>query len=112
MKIGKRTSSSITVSTGFPQDYVLSPLLFTLLTHDCTARFSSNHIIKFVDDPTVVSLIINNNDTLYRKEVEQLTRWCGKNNLSLNVEETKEMIPDFRRSSSEHPPVTINGIAV
>lgn len=55
-----------------------------------TASFSSNHIIKFADDPTVVSLIINNDDMLYRKEVEQLTKWCGKNNLSLNVEEVEE----------------------
>ncbi|KAF7641225.1 hypothetical protein LDENG_00288370, partial [Lucifuga dentata] len=94
------------------QGCVLSPLLFTLLTHDCTARFSSNHIIKFADDTTVVSLINNDNDTLYREEVKQLTRWCNNNNLSLNVEKTKEMVLDFRRGSSEHPPLTINGTAV
>ncbi len=56
------------------------------LTHDCTAKFSSNHIIKFADDTSVVGLISNNDETHYREEVAQLAEWCGANNLSLNVE--------------------------
>ncbi|KAL0174356.1 hypothetical protein M9458_030324, partial [Cirrhinus mrigala] len=48
------TSSTTTLSAGAPQGFVLRPLLFTLLTHDCTAKFSSNHIIKFAEDTTVV----------------------------------------------------------
>ncbi|KAL0154729.1 hypothetical protein M9458_048992, partial [Cirrhinus mrigala] len=43
------TTSITTLSTGAPQGCVL----FTLLTHDCTGKFSSNHIIKFADDTTV-----------------------------------------------------------
>ncbi len=54
VRVGHNTSSTTTLSTGAPQGRVLSPLLFTLLTHDCTAKFSSNHIIKFADDTTVV----------------------------------------------------------
>ncbi|KAI2646751.1 Protein adenylyltransferase SelO [Labeo rohita] len=50
----------------------LCPLLFTLLTHDCTAKFSSNNIVKFADDTTVVGLISNNDETPYREEVAQL----------------------------------------
>nr|XP_055074620.1 uncharacterized protein LOC129454148 [Misgurnus anguillicaudatus] len=46
VRIGSRTSGSITLSTGAPQGCVLSPLLFTLLTHDCTAKFDTNLIIK------------------------------------------------------------------
>ncbi len=60
VRVGHNTSSTTTLSTGAPQGCVLSPLLFTLLTHDCTAKFSSNHIIKFADDTTVVGLISNN----------------------------------------------------
>ncbi len=52
VRVGHNTSSTTTLSTGAPQGCVLSPLLFTLLTHDCTAKFSSNHIIKFADDTT------------------------------------------------------------
>ncbi len=113
VRVGHNTSSTTTLSTGAPQGCVLSPLLFTLLTHDCTAKFSSNHIIKFADDTTVVGLISNNDETHYREEVAQLTEWCGANNLSLNVEKTKEVVLDFRRRNSiDHPPLTIDSSTV
>ncbi len=113
VRVGHKTSSTTTLSTGAPQGCVLSPLLFTLLTHDCTAKFSSNHIIKFADDTTVVGLISNNYETHYREEVAQLAEWCGANNLSLNVEKTKEVVVDFRRRNSiDHPPLTIDSSTV
>ncbi len=112
VRVGHNTSSTTTLSTGAPQGCVLSPLLFTLLTHDCTAKFSSNHI-KFADDTTVVGLISNNYETHYREEVAQLAEWCGANNLSLNVEKTKEVVLDFRRRNSiDHPPLTIDSSTV
>ncbi len=113
VRVGHNTSSTTTLSTGAPQGCVLSPLLFTLLTHDCTAKFISNHIIKFADDTTVVGLISNNDETHYREEVAQLAEWCGANNLSLNVEKTKEVVLDFRRrNSTDHPPLTIDSSSV
>ncbi len=104
VRVGHNTSSTTTLSTGAPQGCVLSPVLFMLLTHDCTAKFSSNHIIKFADDTSVVGLISNNDETHYREEVAQLAEWCGANNLSLNVEKTKEVVMDFKRNSIDHPP--------
>ncbi len=90
---------------------MLSLLLFTLLTHDYTAKFSSNHI-KFADDTSVVGLISNNAETHYRDEVTQLAEWCGANDLSLNVGKTKEVVMDFRRNSVDHPPLTIDSSTV
>ncbi len=112
VRVGHNTSSTTKLSTGAPQGCVLSPLLFTLLTHDCTAKFSSNHIIKFANDTSVVGLISNNDETHYRKEVAQLAEWCGANNLSLNVGKTKEVVMDFRRNSVDHPTLTINSSTV
>ncbi len=112
VRVGRNTSSTTTLSTGGPRGCVLSPLLFTLLTHDCTAKFSSNHIIKFADDTTVVGLISNNEEMYYREEVAQLVEWCGTNNLSLNVGKTKEVVMDFRRNSVDHPPLTIDSSTV
>ncbi|KAI2668505.1 hypothetical protein H4Q32_005238 [Labeo rohita] len=100
VRVSRNTSSTTTLSTGAPQCCVLSPLLFTLLTHDCTAKFSSNHIIKFADDTTVVGLISNNDETQYREEVAQLAKWCRANNLSLNVEETLLTTPPLTIDSS------------
>ncbi|KAK3554292.1 hypothetical protein QTP70_020159 [Hemibagrus guttatus] len=88
VRIGNSTSSATTLNTGAPQGCVLSPLLFTLLTHDCAAMHSSNHIIKFADDTTVVGLNSKNDESAYREEVKRLTAWCKDNNLSLNVEKT------------------------
>ena len=91
---------------------MLSPLLYSLFTHDCVAMHPSNSIIKFADDTTVVGLITNNDETAYREEVRALRVWCQENNLSLNVNKTKEMIVAFRKQQREHPPTHIEGSAV
>jgi hypothetical protein len=67
---------------------VPSPLLYSLYTHDCTARHDSNTIIKFANDTTVVGMITDNDETAYR-EVRELIVWCKDNNLSLNMIKTK-----------------------
>ncbi|KAL0202538.1 hypothetical protein M9458_000556, partial [Cirrhinus mrigala] len=82
VRVGRNTSSTTTLSTGAPQGCVLSPLLFTLLTHDCNAKFSSNYIIKFADDTTV---------------------WL--NGVALTT------CPSMR-NSVDHPPLTIDSSAV
>ena len=38
--------------------------------------------------------------------------WCQDNNLSLNVIKTKEMIVDYRKKRTAHPPILIDGAAV
>ncbi|KAK1800211.1 hypothetical protein P4O66_000259 [Electrophorus voltai] len=73
---------------------------------------SSNHIIKFTDDMTVVGLINKDNESAYREEVQELVSWCEVNNLYLNVDKTKEMIVDFRRARRDHSPLAINGSSV
>ncbi|KAK3525744.1 hypothetical protein QTP70_007392 [Hemibagrus guttatus] len=89
VQIRNSTSSATTLNTGAPQ--------------------GSNHIIKFADDTTMVDLISKNDESAYREEVQRLTAWCKDNNLSLNVEKTKEMVVDFRRAQSDHSPLNING---
>ena len=61
------------------------------------ATHASNSIIKFADDTTVVDPITNNDETAYREEVRALEVLCQENNLSLNVNKTKELIVDFRK---------------
>ena len=70
VKVGKNTSATLILNTGDRQGCMLSPLLYFLLTHDCMARHDSNTVIKFADDTTVVGLITDHNETLYRGEVK------------------------------------------
>ncbi|KAJ8342792.1 hypothetical protein SKAU_G00327200 [Synaphobranchus kaupii] len=78
VKMGNKISSPLILNTGAPQGCVLSPLLYSLYTHDCVATHSSNVIIKFADDMTVVGLTTNNDESAYREEVlapKNFTRW-------------------------------------
>ncbi len=97
VKVGQFTSNSITLNVGAPQVCVLSPLLYSLYTHDCVSSHSSTSIAKFSDDTVVLGLISNHDETAYLDEVERLTSWCQDNGLSLNVSKTKELIVDFRK---------------
>ncbi|KAI3375899.1 hypothetical protein L3Q82_004163 [Scortum barcoo] len=53
---------------------MLSPALFTLFTSDCSAINSTDTIVKFTDDTTVVGLISDNDETHYREEIQHLTQ--------------------------------------
>ncbi len=108
VRMGNNTSSPLTLNTSAPRGCVLSPLLYSLYTHDCADTNSSNVIVKFADDTTVIGLITDNDETAYRAEVSTLTKWCQENHLSLNIDKTKELVVDFRRQSREHTPITID----
>src|SRR4029434_1268896 len=81
VRIGDRTPSTVITNTGTPQGCVLSPLLFSLFTHDCAATHSSNLIVKFADDTTIVDLITGNDESAYREEVDTLTTLCQINKI-------------------------------
>ena len=57
VRVGNNISTPLIHNTGAPQGCVLSPLLYSLFTHDCVVIDASNSIIKFAHDTTVVGLI-------------------------------------------------------
>ncbi len=103
VRLGKFSSSTRTTSTGAPHGCVLSPLLFSLYTNDCTSKDPSVKLLKFADDTTLISLIQDGDESAYRQEVKELAVWCSLNNLELNTLKTVEMIVDFRRNPPALP---------
>ena len=112
VRVANNTSATLILNTGAPQRCVISPLLYSLFTHDCVAKHDSNSIIKFADDTMVVGLITDNNETAYREEVRDLAVWCQDNNLSFHVSKTKELIVENRKRGVEQVPINIGGAIV
>ncbi len=96
--LGKFSPSTHTISTGAPQGCILSLLLFSLYTNDCTSKHPSVNLLKYADDTTLINLIGDGDESAYRQEIKELAVWCSLNNLELNTLKTVEMIVDFRRN--------------
>ena len=88
--VGNNTSAMMILNTGAPQWCMLSPLLYSLFTHDCVVKHDSNTINKVADDTTVVGLITDSDEIAYREEVTNQAVWCQDSNHSLNMSKTKE----------------------
>ena len=85
-------SDKITTNTGAPQGCVLSPVLFTIYTNDCV---SENKIqvclLKFADDSTIQGFIVNDDEIVYRRKIQNFVVWCDVHFLDQNVSKQKKL---------------------
>lgn len=105
-------SNVICTNTGAPQGCVLSPLLFTLYTNDCSSNFEGCSLLKYADDTVIIGNITNNDTAMYLQQIETFVLWCDTNYLNLNVKKTKELVIDFRKVKSENVPIVIKNECV
>ncbi len=112
VRIANRTSDTIITNIGTPQGCVLSPILYTLFTHDCVASHKDNIIVKFAGDTAVIGRITGGDEATYRREVASLVTWCEDNNLTLSTDKTKETIVDMRKHRRTHQTLFIRDLEV
>lgn len=108
VKVKNIFSKPITINTGSPQGCVLSAFLFTLYTHDLSAKYDNCRVVKYADDTVIIGLINGNDISNYKLQIEHTVLWCNEQNLFLNVTKTKELIFDFRKNPA-HEQIQING---
>jgi len=109
VRVGSAFSSSTTTHIGAPQGCVLSPKLFVIYTNDHRGRDPITLVVKYADDAAHAGFISNSNETTYRESIDDLVEKCERDDLTLNVKKTKELIIDFRKDPPPHMPVSING---
>ena len=107
-------SNTITISTGSPQNGVLSPLLFTIYTNDLRSRDSGTLLLKFADDVVITGMIDSiTGERNYRATIKKCVTWCNDHNLQLNNSKTKEIVFDFRKgSTSRDNAITVNDVRI
>ena len=74
----------------------LSPFLFSI--SDCRPSHDSCFVDKYAEDTVLTGLITNDFDNEYVHEITSFVNWCKMNHLVLNIDKTKEMVIDFRKT--------------
>lgn len=83
----------------------LSLLLCSRCTYDCISSHPTDTTVKCAHCNSVVGL--SDSEMAHRDEVSNLVMWCGRNNLSVSVGKTNEVILE-----PSHTPVCINNSPV
>ena len=81
-------SSRAEVTFGVPQGSVLGPLFFILYVNDVQEAIKGAEIQMYADDTVLYASDHNE----LQKSLDQFTKWCSGNKLSLNVSKTKQMV--------------------
>lgn len=109
VRINRQFSSAqtISISTGAPQDSVMSPVLFTLCTDNCRGSDPEIIYIKFSD--RVIVDTINCEGQLQAEMNTSLEQYKG-NCFDLNTSSTKELVIDFCHEQHTIPRVNSQNI--
>lgn len=93
-KNGKQTiSNALQVERGVPQGSILGPLLYIIYANDLI-KVTSNDTVMYADDVSVICVGSTPDECKsgVEKDLENLEKWFGKNNLTMNITKTKFII--------------------
>ena len=95
-------SSLLEVKTGIPQGSILGPLFFSILINDlvnCSTKFQ---FLMYADDTTIYFNLndfpLINREIEINSELEKVNTWLKLNKLAINVDKSKCMFFQKRRS--------------
>ena len=85
VKVNRKASQNIRVTSGVPQGSVLGPLLFNIFVNDIANNISSN-VRLFADDCVIYKEIITANDeSVVQRDLDEISKWVSKNEMELNI---------------------------
>ena len=104
-----KLSEKMSVSSGVPQGSVLGPLLFTVYINDLCEIVKDCKIILYADD--IVLYTSHRNLVIVQAKLQRdannLSDWCTKNLLCVNVKKTKSMLIGTRQRLGNTPPIRV-----
>jgi hypothetical protein len=104
VKFHNNLSRQIIAHSGVPQGSHLGPVLFLVFIHDLSYVLSQCSFLFFADDLKIYNNILNDNDiVLLQNNITNLSTWCYKNNMSLNVTKCKVITFSRKRQPVLNP---------
>ncbi len=84
---------------------MLSPILFSIYTHEIKCDISDMSLLKYADDLVLVACMRDEQSLVtYRQFVDSMVLWLQESSLELNISKTKELCCGrLRPFNSEHP---------
>ena len=91
--VNGKTSCELDITCGVPQGSILGPLLFLLYINDIDQDLLHSKVQLYADD-TVIYACHEQEEVAHlwvSEDLNLLTKWCGKNQLTININKTKMM---------------------